>query len=183
MHLRDVVCARLQAMDTVTAGRYGGREKVSACVLMPLKGLNDIAQQARDLRHSLARLQRRLRAQRSGGGPTRYSALGWLFRNGPLAAGELAALERLQPQSMTRVLAELSRLRLITRTADAADRRRWHIEITARGIVALHAYVRAQETWLAQALAKLDAVERRTLREAARLLDRLSDDEDTATSD
>jgi DNA-binding MarR family transcriptional regulator len=149
---------------------------------MPSNVDNDTAEQARILRHSLARLQRRLRAQRSAGGPTRYSALGWLLRNGPMAAGELAALERLKPQSMTRALAELSRLRLITRAADPADRRRWRIKITARGIVALHEFVRAQESWLAQALAKLQPADRQTLRLATRVLDRLSDDEGAATS-
>ncbi len=149
---------------------------------MPPNVNNDIAEQARILRHSLARLQRRLRAQRSAGGPTRYSALGWLLRNGPMAAGELAALERLKPQSMTRALTELSRLRLITRTADPADRRRWRIKITARGIVALHTFVRAQETWLAQALARLEPAERQALRLAVRVMDRLSDDEDATAS-
>jgi DNA-binding MarR family transcriptional regulator len=138
----------------------------------------DRATDARRLRASLARLQRRLRAARgeTGLGPSRYGALACLFRNGPMSASALAAEERLQPQSLTRVLAALEDQQLITREADEADRRRSRIEITAAGIERLRAAVAKQESWLAEALeTKLTPVERELMLLAVRLFDRLSE--------
>ena len=136
------------------------------------------AADARRLRASLARLQRRLRAERGeiGLGPSRYSALACLFRNGPMNASELAALERLQPQSLTRVLAALEEEHLISRRTDEADRRRVRIEITPAGVERLRTAVGRQEAWLADALrARLTPVERDLMMLAIRLMDRLAD--------
>ena len=136
------------------------------------------ATDARRLRASLARLQRRLRAERgeTGLGPSRYGALACLFRNGPMSASELAAQERLQPQSLTRVLAALEEQHLISRRTDEADRRRSRIEITPAGIERLRTAVARQETWLAEALrARLTPVARDLMMLAIRLFDRLAD--------
>jgi len=133
---------------------------------------------ARRLRASLARLQRRLRAARgdTGLGPSRYGALACLFRNGPMSAGALAAAEGLQPQSVTRVLAALEAQQLIRRTPDPADRRRSRIEITPAGIERLRTAVAAQESWLARQMGeRLSPVERDLLLLAVGLLDRLSE--------
>ena len=136
------------------------------------------AADARRLRASLARLQRRLRAERGeiGLGSSRYSALACLFRNGPMSASALAAEERLQPQSLTRVLAALEEQHLISRREDAADRRRVRIEITPAGVERLRTAVGRQEAWLADALrARLTPVERDLMMLAIRLMDRLAD--------
>ncbi|HEV2673827.1 MAG TPA: MarR family transcriptional regulator [Aliidongia sp.] len=136
------------------------------------------ATDARRLRASLARLQRRLRAERGeiGLGPSRYGALACLYRNGPMHAVDLAAHERLQPQSLTRVLAALEDQHLITRRTDEADRRRVRIEITPAGVDRLRTAVGRQETWLAEALrARLTPVERDLMMLAIRLMDRLAD--------
>jgi DNA-binding MarR family transcriptional regulator len=138
----------------------------------------DDATDARRLRASLARLQRRLRAERgeTGLGPSRYGALACLYRNGPMSAVELAAQERLQPQSLTRVLAALEEQHLISRRPDEADRRRIRIEITPAGTERLRVAVARQETWLAEALrARFSPVERDLMMLAIRLMDRLAD--------
>jgi len=137
------------------------------------------AADARQLRASLSRLQRRLRAARgeTGLGPSRFAALGCLFRNGPMSAGDLAAEERLQPQSLTRVLAALEAQQLISRRPDPADRRRTRIEITPAGVDRLRGAVARQEAWLAEALrTRLTPVERDLLLLAIRLFDRLAED-------
>ena len=136
------------------------------------------AAEARRLRASLARLQRRLRAERgeTGLGPSRYGALACLFRNGPMSASALAAAERLQPQSVTRVLAALEEQRLISRKPDPTDRRRSQIEITPAGIERLRTAVGRQESWLAEALkARLSPIERDLMQLAIRLIDRLTE--------
>ena len=60
---------------------------------------------ASELRLSVMRLRRRLANERHPDNPLSMGAmavLGCLFRNGDLTVGELAALERVQPPSMTR---------------------------------------------------------------------------------
>jgi DNA-binding MarR family transcriptional regulator len=136
------------------------------------------AADARRLRASFARLQRRLRVERgeTGLGTSRYGALACLFRKGPMSATELATEERLQPQSLTRVLAALEQQHLILRQVDETDRRRSRIEITPLGVDRLRSAVARQETWLADTLrAQLTPVERDMLLLAVRLLDRLAD--------
>jgi DNA-binding MarR family transcriptional regulator len=135
------------------------------------------ADEARFLRKSLAGLQRRLRSERSdtGVGLSRYSALGCLIRNGPMSAGQLASHERLQPQSLTRILAALEGEKLIVRSPDREDHRRARIQITQRGIAVLRENVLSEEAWLARAISQaLTSTERELLLLAAQLIDRLS---------
>lgn len=55
---------------------------------------------------------------------SKLSILGWLARSHqPLTASRLAELERLQPQSLTRVIAEHDASGLIWRRENEADRR------------------------------------------------------------
>lgn len=70
-------------------------------------------------------------------------ALDMLGRRGPLAMGELAAELYLETSSMTRVVDQLVRQRLVTREADAGDRRVCRIRMTPKGR-SLVARVRAE---------------------------------------
>ncbi len=138
---------------------------------------------AASLRAALAKLNRRLRAQEEPGsiGATGLSLLSRLWRDGPSTATVLALRERLQPQSLTRVLQTLEARKLIVRAADSADRRRSTIAVTADGIDDVRRSIRNRESWLAQAMASsLSPTERELLRLAVALLDRLADlpDED-----
>jgi DNA-binding MarR family transcriptional regulator len=141
-------------------------------------GSRDAEAAAVAVRRGLAKLGRRLRAQEApgGSGSTALSILGRLFRDGPASATDLAASERLQPQSLTRTLRSLEESRLIARLPDAADRRRSIIWITDSGIALLQQSVRARESWLARAMdAALTDVERDMLVLAAALMERLAD--------
>jgi DNA-binding MarR family transcriptional regulator len=130
------------------------------------------------LRQAIAKLNRRLRAQDEPGGigATGLSLLGRLHRDGPCTATELATRERLQPQSLTRVLHDLQARKLITRAADPADRRRSRIALTPAGGQSLRRAAHGREAWLAQAMtATLSTTEGELLRLAATLLERLAD--------
>ena len=107
----------------------------------------------------------------------KLSILGHLQAQGAMTAGDLAVLEQSQPQTLTRVLAELEGQRLISRTQDPADRRRAIIAITRDGSRVLMEDMRHRDTWLAEAMARaLSPTEHQLLSLAANLLDRLVDD-------
>jgi DNA-binding MarR family transcriptional regulator len=130
------------------------------------------------LRGAMARLNRRLRAERMGHGLSlnRLSLLGLLCRNGPMTATALAAAERLQPQSLTRMLARLESDELIVRRPDETDRRQVLIDVTQMGVGVLAEDTRRREAWLAGAMAeRLTSTERELLRLAAGLMERLAD--------
>ncbi len=115
-------------------------------------------------------LGRRLRAERPEGAATlsALSILGTLNRLGPIPAIRLAAEERLQPQSLTRILASLEKDGHIARTRNAADRREMTIALTERGRRLLVEDIRARRAWLEGAMAAaLDASERELLFAAA----------------
>src|SRR5487761_1613521 len=71
------------------------------------------------LRISVSRLARRLRVERAAGltelSDTQLAALAVLDKHGPMTPGELAEHEKVQPPSMTRVIAVLEeRLKELT---------------------------------------------------------------------
>jgi DNA-binding MarR family transcriptional regulator len=132
------------------------------------------------VRRSVAGLARRLRAER----PERsvslatLGLLGSLHRHGAMAPGELAALERIRPQSLTRTLAALEGQRLVTRGPDPGDRRRVIVELTRAGRETLARDMRQRDAWLALAMTRLTPAERGLLRLAAGLMDRITRDEE-----
>lgn len=131
---------------------------------------------ASSIRLSVMRLARRLRAERSDTSLTlsQTAALATLDRSGPLTPGELAALERVQPPSMTRIVASLQDAGLVERRRHETDGRQVLLEASDRGRALLREDRRRREAWLARRLAELDAEERAVLRAAAPLLDRLA---------
>jgi len=122
-------------------------------------------------------LGRRLRAQRPDGGPP-LSALGVLStlnRQGPMPATRLAELERLQPQSLTRILAGLEQAGCISRERNEADRRETLVGVTMKGKQLLAEDMAARGRWLAAALdGVLSQEERATLAIAAQAMQKLA---------
>ncbi|WP_404710604.1 MarR family winged helix-turn-helix transcriptional regulator [Sphingomonas sp. MMS24-J13] len=133
------------------------------------------------IRRSLADFARRMRGMREDHGvsASKLSVLGRLARAGrPLTATELAALERLQPQSLTRIIADLDENGFIVRTQNAQDRRQLDIAMSPAGLELIHTDARRQSEWLADAMTKqLTPAERAILVLAAELLDRIVDHE------
>src|ERR1700722_6203867 len=130
------------------------------------------------LRRGTTELYRRLRAERMSHGlsPSKLSILGRLTLGGPLTVTALAAKERVQPQSLTRTLADLEESKLIRRPQDQIDRRQTRIEVTTLGEDLLKQDARRQASWLAIAMSSaLTPAEREVLRVAAQLMRQLAD--------
>jgi DNA-binding MarR family transcriptional regulator len=136
--------------------------------------LND-SELASTIRLSVLRTARRLRSQRVNTAVTlsQLSALVTVKKCGPLSDGEVAAIERVQPPSMTKILASLEAAELIERAAHAEDRRQAIISVTDAGRRLIDDETRARDEWLAERLAGLSAQDRETLVRAAEVLDRL----------
>ncbi|MDA8369283.1 MAG: MarR family transcriptional regulator [Nocardiopsaceae bacterium] len=128
------------------------------------------------LRVAVSRLTRRLRAQR----PDASLSLGQgavlfaLDRHGRMTPGALADHEKVQPPSMTRIIAALEERGLVRRTRHPDDQRRQLVHLTDEGRALVRADQRRREAWLAQRLAELTSEEKETLRKAVRILERLS---------
>jgi len=136
----------------------------------------DTAALAHDLRLAVMRFSRRLRAQRVDTSVTltHLAALSTLKRHGSMSPGELAAHERVQPPSMTRVVVALEGMGLVTRTPHPTDGRQVVIELTPAADELLAIEARAREAWLSGQLQQLTVEERTVLREAAVIMDKLA---------
>jgi DNA-binding MarR family transcriptional regulator len=118
---------------------------------------------------------RRLRAEHRF--PLTHGAvLGRLDRDGPQSTVDLAAAERVRPQSMGQTLAELEGQGLISRRPDESDKRRTLLELTDGGRRALADDRRRREGWLAQAIEDgFSDEEREILDRAVALMARLTE--------
>jgi DNA-binding MarR family transcriptional regulator len=133
---------------------------------------------ATHVRRGVVSLGRRLRLGRSAASLTtlELSVLGDVHRRGPLSPGDLAAIERVQPQSLTRTLTSLEAHGLTVREPDPADGRRSLLAITEAGLTALRAEMDQRDNWLAAAMsAELTDAEIGLLRLAGELMERLGD--------
>jgi DNA-binding MarR family transcriptional regulator len=134
------------------------------------------------MRISISRLARRLRVeQRIGvGGPDpalsdiQLAALSVLARHEAMTPGELADYEKVQPPSMTRVIAVLEERGLVRRSAHPTDRRQVVLTVTDEGRALVDRVRRRKEAWLAQRMQELSAAEVEILRAAAPILEKLS---------
>ncbi|MCU1688621.1 MAG: transcriptional regulator, MarR family [Pseudonocardiales bacterium] len=131
---------------------------------------------ATDLRHAVLRLTRRLRSQRADISVTitQLMALGTLFKHGPMSAGELAAHERVQPPSMTKILVALEEHGLSRREQHPSDRRQIVIQVTDAGRELLEQEGKLRDAWLATQLATLTAGDRDLLARASEVMSRLA---------
>ena len=131
---------------------------------------------ASELRMSVMRLARRLRAERvdTSVSITQLAALATLDRHGPLTPGELATHERVQPPSMTRIVAALEAAGLVTRTDHPTDGRQVLLAPSVHGKSLLRAERRRRDAWLARRLRELDPEDVAVLRRAAVVLERLA---------
>jgi DNA-binding MarR family transcriptional regulator len=131
---------------------------------------------AAELRVSLMRSVRRLRAERSDEDltDTQYGVLAALDRQGSMSPGELAENERVQPPSMTRTVAALAELGLVTRSVHPVDRRQIVVTLTPAGAAVVRETRRRRTAWLARRLAELTPHEREVLAEASEILRRVA---------
>ncbi len=129
---------------------------------------------AHRLRPVLVRLARRMRQQAAAElSPTQGAALGTIDCHGPLTPSELAARERIQRPTATRVLARLEEAGLVERTADPSDRRSSLVSITDAGSSLLVSVRDRKDAYLAQRLDRLSPEDLVILDRAAGILERV----------
>jgi DNA-binding MarR family transcriptional regulator len=134
------------------------------------------AQLATTLRDAIYRFNRRSRQNRPVGDLTvaQFSALTSLELSGALTPSELAETERVQPPTMTKLVARLEDRGLVQRTPHPTDRRQVILSATESGRTVLAQYERARDEWLSHRLAELSPEEREVLRRAAEILQRVA---------
>lgn len=127
------------------------------------------------LRLAVLRLSRRLRQQTVGDiSPSQLSALSSIAKHGEVSLGELAAIERIAPPSMTRIAARLEERGLVTRQVDPADRRVIRLVINPAGHEVLEATRSRRDAYLAVRLQSISEEERAVLTRALPVLERLA---------
>ncbi|MCU1451609.1 MAG: transcriptional regulator, MarR family [Acidimicrobiales bacterium] len=146
---------------------------------MPISdALLDDTDLAARLRLAVTRLARRLRQQAEGEAtPSQVSALASVERLGPITLGQLAAVERVQPPSMTRIVAGLEEAGFVSRQVDPKDRRIARVETTVAGQRFLERTRSRKNAYLAARVRTLDPDDRAVLARAATLLERLLEGE------
>src|SRR6201984_404007 len=149
--------------------------------MMTTTGTRTDAGLATALRISVSRLARRLRAQRTTSGmpeavlaETQLAALSALEGHHAMSPGDLAEHEKVQPPSMTRVIAVLEERNLVLRSPHPTDRRQVILTVTEEGRELVSQARRRRDAWLAKRLKELSPEERAILRAAAPVLEKLS---------
>src|SRR6185312_11200689 len=116
---------------------------------------------ASHLRLTIARTARRLRQEGGTGlSPSMTAALATVERHGPMTPSELAARERVQRPTATRVLARLEEMELIGRTPDPQDRRSSLVSVTPAASALLDELRTRKTAFLAERLERLDGEDR-----------------------
>lgn len=130
------------------------------------------------LRLAITRTSRRLRQEAGTGlSPALTSALATVSRHGPLTPSELAAAERIQRPTATRILAKLEAEGLVERAEDPADRRSALVSASPAGEVLLIRLRSRKDAFLARRLDELGPAELKTLNDAVTVLERLLDED------
>jgi DNA-binding MarR family transcriptional regulator len=129
-----------------------------------------------DLMHSTSLLLRRLRAE---GNPDELSwsqsaALGRLAGGGPATTADLARAEGIKPQSMGATMAALEQAGLVARSAHPSDGRQALFDLTPLGHDTRARQRLVKRTWLAAAMAELDAEEKAALSVALKTIRKLA---------
>ncbi|MFD1810718.1 MarR family winged helix-turn-helix transcriptional regulator [Rhodococcus gannanensis] len=127
---------------------------------------------ASDLSLAVVRLSRHLRGRRADSpvSLTQLSAIASLEEHGPMTPGGLAAKERVQPPSMTRVIASLAELGLVARAPHPTDGRQIIVSLTDAGRALLEDETSAREKWMTSQLSGLDEEQLAVLRKSVDII-------------
>jgi DNA-binding MarR family transcriptional regulator len=106
---------------------------------------------------------------------TQKAVLARLDKDGPMTTAELARAEGVKPQSMGTAVALLEEIGMVERKPHPTDGRQVNIKVTSKGAALRKSTREGKETWLSQAVAKLDEHEQTTLFAAGEILKRLAE--------
>ena len=141
------------------------------------ENLRTAAGLAHALRPAVMRLARRLLQMQDeslGLNPYQLSAMAVLLNSGDQLMGELAAQERVQPPSMTRIVNSLEARGYVVRRPDPRDHRQCLVSLSDPGRQVLLANRRRRDEWMAVRIAALDTAERDVLRRAVGILEKVN---------
>lgn len=93
-----------------------------------------------------------------------------------MTPGALAAKERVQPPSMTRVIASLSELDLVERNPHPTDGRQIIVSLSAAGRALILDENQAREAWMTDQLAGLSPEQVKVLTEAVGIMKQIVDE-------
>ncbi len=93
-----------------------------------------------------------------------------------MTPGALAARERVQPPSMTRVIASLAEMGLVERTAHPTDGRQVIVSLSPAGRTLIADEASAREAWMTAQLAGLDEAQLTVLRDAVGIIGAIIND-------
>jgi DNA-binding MarR family transcriptional regulator len=134
----------------------------------------DHAELATRFRFALFPLVRQLRQHNVDLTPSQASALASIARRGPLTVGELAKAERVSSPMITKIAKGLEEEGLVTRTADATDKRVTQLAITRDGERRLERSRSRKNAWLAQQLKNLSTDELEAIESVIPVLERIT---------
>jgi DNA-binding MarR family transcriptional regulator len=130
------------------------------------------------LRLAVTRTARRLRQEAGPGlSPTLLAALATIERHGPITPSDLAAAERVQRPTATRVVTRLEEQDLAERRDDPRDGRSCFVSVTPRGAALLKEQRNRKTAFLAARLDDLPADDIQALDRAAEILERVLEDD------
>ena len=129
---------------------------------------------------AVVRLARRLRGRRVSKvvSLTQLSALSTLYHEGPMTPGALAHAERVQPPSMTRVIASLADLGMVRREPHPTDGRQAIITLAPRGEEVILAELDARQEWLSERLIELSPHDRALVGEMIDVMNKIINNAD-----
>lgn len=137
--------------------------------------LHDPAELASRFRQALMPLVRQLRTNVEDGiTPGQMSALGTVYREGPVTLGDLAAAERVTPPMATKLANALEEKGLVERQPCADDKRVVRLQLAPAGQALLERAKHRRDAWLAERFADLTDAERQALADAVTVFERLN---------
>ena len=139
-----------------------------------LRTSSGLAHEVRPVVMRLARSLRHVRDDSLDLQTNQLSAMAVLLNDGNMVMGRLAATEKMQPPSMTRIVNGLEQRGYVARRPDPRDGRQCLVTLTPAGREVILANRRRRDEWLTRRIAELDPAERDVLRQAVAILTKVN---------
>jgi DNA-binding MarR family transcriptional regulator len=135
-----------------------------------------VAELSHDFRLANGRLARRVRQEQADNELTsgQFSALGAVFRLGPMTLSALSEEERVTPPSMNRTVNALVEAGLVNRVGSAEDGRKVVLTVTDTGLDLVRETRKRRDDWIAQRILRLTPDQRQVLAAATEIMKELS---------
>ncbi|MGT2477222.1 MULTISPECIES: MarR family winged helix-turn-helix transcriptional regulator [Paraburkholderia] len=135
--------------------------------------LTSVSELAFELRETLGRGARLIRVE-SGPPLSQLTVLGHLQRKGAMSTNDLAAAERVRPQSMSLTVQALEKAGLVGRKPHPTDGRATLVQLTRKGTKTLESIFATREDWLTSVIVEqLTDDERQELHRGLALIQRI----------